>query len=722
MELRVFLDVLWKKRRTALIVFAAVFLTMLFFSVRVTPWYNARAKVWLKSSVGATDIGSDLGLNGTEAAADVSDVDRATQIALSTLLPSAAVVIDTLDLSRERYRYQAIKLIPFGRAALSVLGVDESDMRRPMKPRHLTQSSIFSKIFPRPYVGVAQHQETDLLEITARSPDYREAVAIANTIADVMRRKQLERVEHAYDSMMRRVDKSLGLARSNYTKALDEFLAFVTEERTLDFDTEQENVISRIADLKESIEENRLSSAASAAAIRSIEQELATVERFGRASEEMTQSDVVVSLKESLQSLQLSLAEARASYTSEHPDVIALERQVAVIKELLAGEEDFVKGAETLSVRPVVESMEDSLATYRTEVSEQEARAKVLPRLMESYQDAIPGLAANTQRYADLEEALRLARDTYSELLESRQRLELARGLAVSRLSLVEPAVFDEEDRRHHKYPRIGMNALIGTILGVVFGLGWTILSAYVGDTVMATGAGPILNNQPILAEVPCLSRKKLSAALPRAGAGQIPQALRLLRHRLMPLEGRKSLLVASAVRGEGKTFVASALAISAARSGHKVLLVDGNACRPRVHLEFGSGAEPGLADVLRGDAPAAEAVRPSGTDGLNLVTLGKATPVDFGTLQEKGDLRTLLQDWEREHDLVVIDTPAAADGCDAVVMGRIAGHALVVVEDAAAPRRRVLDLLAALDAEGARVAGVVFNKVSALPLLPGRQ
>ena len=76
--------------------------------------------------------------------------------------------------------------------------------------------------------------------------------------------------------------------------------------------------------------------------------------------------------------------------------------------------------------------------------------------------------------------------------------------------------------------------------------------------------------------------------------------------------EGMRSLVVTSAGPGEGKSVVASNLAIALAQAGQRVLLIDADMRRPRVHEIFGGDQEPGLSNVLAGNAKASEAIRKS--------------------------------------------------------------------------------------------------------------
>ena len=80
--------------------------------------------------------------------------------------------------------------------------------------------------------------------------------------------------------------------------------------------------------------------------------------------------------------------------------------------------------------------------------------------------------------------------------------------------------------------------------------------------------------------------------------------------------EGSRSIVVTSTGPGEGKSMVASNLAIGFAQAGQRVLLIDADMRRPRVHEMFGCEQEPGLSNLLVGNAKASESVRKTGVAG----------------------------------------------------------------------------------------------------------
>jgi len=121
-------------------------------------------------------------------------------------------------------------------------------------------------------------------------------------------------------------------------------------------------------------------------------------------------------------------------------------------------------------------------------------------------------------------------------------------------------------------------------------------------------------------------------------------------------LEDTRSVLVTSPVRGEGKTTMATQIALSLVRNGHRVLLMDCDMRRPALNDVFGLPAEPGVSECLRGDARVEDAVRETATDGLHVLPAGRWDRQVMAALA-KGASAGLLNELRAEYDFVVIDS-----------------------------------------------------------------
>ena len=134
--------------------------------------------------------------------------------------------------------------------------------------------------------------------------------------------------------------------------------------------------------------------------------------------------------------------------------------------------------------------------------------------------------------------------------------------------------------------------------------------------------------------------------------------------------EGVRTIVVTSAGPGEGKSMFASNLSVSLAQAGQRVLHVDADMRRPRVHEIFEFSQEPGLSNLLVGDCKPSEAVRKTGVPGLAVLPAGMIPPNPAELLGSKrfDEYFATL----REHfDWVIIDSPPVLAVADASVAGQ---------------------------------------------------
>ncbi len=180
----------------------------------------------------------------------------------------------------------------------------------------------------------------------------------------------------------------------------------------------------------------------------------------------------------------------------------------------------------------------------------------------------------------------------------------------------------------------------------------------------------------------------------------------------LLPAEGPppRSVLLTSAMPGEGKTTTALALAHAAAGRGLRVLLVDADL---RGSPNAGTGNQaPGLAEVLRGEARTEEAIRRNEKAGHWVLPAGATRGGEVARLLTSERLETVLEELEKSYDLVVIDAAPALVGADIWRLARHADQTLFLARWMHTPRPTVATALRQVLAAGGRVPGLVLTMV----------
>lgn len=207
------------------------------------------------------------------------------------------------------------------------------------------------------------------------------------------------------------------------------------------------------------------------------------------------------------------------------------------------------------------------------------------------------------------------------------------------------------------------------------------------------------MNQRDRLALMEVAEIKRIASAIEHASEDRMPQ----------------SLLVTSALRDEGKTLLTASLGATLAKTGrYRVLTLDLHWRRPALHQFFGRSLDDDSAAML--DAPLSGLVRPSGQDGLDLLT----APSDHAAISRPGDelfriLAHLIDQANAAYDLILIDSapvfPTNRLMIDPIILAGVAQAVVMVVLREATARQQVRKAQKTLEAAGANLLGVISNQ-----------
>jgi capsular exopolysaccharide synthesis family protein len=173
---------------------------------------------------------------------------------------------------------------------------------------------------------------------------------------------------------------------------------------------------------------------------------------------------------------------------------------------------------------------------------------------------------------------------------------------------------------------------------------------------------------------------------------------------------GLKVIQVTSPDMGDGKSTLVANLAVSMAQSGKRVILVDADFRRPRIHKLFGVSGERGLATVISGDGEVADVIQETSVPGLSVLPCGPH-PHNPAELLTQPRLKELLDYLRDQYDFVLLDTPPLLAVTDPCVVVPLADGALLTIrigKNARPHAKRAKEILTTL---GANVLGVVVNE-----------
>lgn len=284
--------------------------------------------------------------------------------------------------------------------------------------------------------------------------------------------------------------------------------------------------------------------------------------------------------------------------------------------------------------------------------------------------------------------------------------------------------------------PRRLTTVLAALFLSTLFGMGLALFLEYLDDTIRTVDEIESVLQLPALAAIPTIDsmpkRKLLLVgaheevedkansellifADPRSG---LSEAYRQLRTSiLLSTAGHapKSLLITSSLPSEGKTTTATNTAISLAQTGAKVLIVDADMRRPRLHSVFNIPNGEGLSTLLSSESTDADVTRVVKTDDgtkMHILTSGPIPP-NPAELIGSEQMATLLKRLQKHYTHVVIDSPPITSFTDGVLIASMVDGVILVVHSGKSSRQVVRRAKMLLQDVGSRILGVVLNNVN---------
>ncbi len=170
-----------------------------------------------------------------------------------------------------------------------------------------------------------------------------------------------------------------------------------------------------------------------------------------------------------------------------------------------------------------------------------------------------------------------------------------------------------------------------------------------------------------------------------------------------------RTMTITSAAPSEGKSTTAANLAMAFAEQGIRVLLIDCDLRRARIHGIFGLSREPGLTQLILGTATPESAIRSTRHERLFVLSAG-ALPPNPSELLGSSALQALVTQLTRDFEMVIIDSPPVLVAADAAILGRLADGVLLVVRAGQTDRGEAAEALRQLSIVGAHVVGAVLN------------
>jgi succinoglycan biosynthesis transport protein ExoP len=386
-----------------------------------------------------------------------------------------------------------------------------------------------------------------------------------------------------------------------------------------------------------------------------------------------------------LSEMESALRDTVAMFTDQYPGTIRLKNRIDLMR--------------TQTIPIYAEAL---IRQLQNREKESETRIGTASRELQ----AIP---VRAQTEARLRREADQAASLYGALENSRQQARLAEASAIPDVRIIDDA------EPPTKPIRGGDVTLI--LLGLLIGLGAGLATAILIDRLDPRFRYPDQVSKglglPILGTIPEIKRAKGQNAS-QDEAAQVVEAFRSIRmslaHSFDPT-GPIVLTISSPSPGDGKSLIASNLALSFAEAGYQTVLVDGDIRRGSLHHTFGVERRARQGGHLAGDASLAAILRPATHALLTLIPCGSRRHLG-PELLGSARMRELMTHLRSTYQVVIVDTPPLGAGIDPFVLSTATGHLAIVLRAGETDRQLAEAKLQILDRLPVRLLGAILNDV----------
>jgi succinoglycan biosynthesis transport protein ExoP len=568
--------------------------------------------------------------------------------------------------------------------------------------------------------------QSHLIEVAMESPDPEYSAAVANSIAEHFVDRNLESRWDSAQQINKWLARPLGEFKAKYEQSAKQLRDYA-RSTGLTFQNENETSVDgqKLAQLQE-----ELSRAAAERILKQSRYELARTSSPDNL-QEVADNQALREYQAKLTELRRQLAEMNATFTPAYFKVGSTQAQIAELETAVQRVRDNV------------------LSRLRGDFDAAVRREELVRQEFSAQSQVVNEQLSTSIHYSVLKKDMDTNRDIYESTLRKIKETGVSAAVHATNIQIVSQAraPLDQEQ------PKPLMNAVLGMIGGVFFSFVWCFVKDQNNRTLGTPGELESLLRVPELGLVPTADLgqgKDLELTIPILAPEQLPKnvrvtmtlsrtnslgfavqtsensamagSIRSVLASLMLTErsgiAPRVVLVSSPGRGEGKTTIATNLAILLAETYRNVLLVDGDLQNPQLHKIFGMPNSFGLGDVLQDELPvegyptpdAGRLACPTHVRGLAMMVAGEAT-THPSSPRYRQRLDALFSRLRREFDAIVIDAPPVLDSSpDARVLGCYCDGVVLVTRSGRTTGQEAASAASRLWQDQTPVLGSVLN------------
>ncbi len=536
---------------------------------------------------------------------------------------------------------------------------------------------------------ISQKRGLDIVSIKTESPSPQEAALISNCYAEAYADYSLK-FNRGHLTLNREfLEKQVQEKYNSLLQTEDKLTNFLRTENVVELNAQANSIINQLSGIEGSYNGALIDLQSTSKALTDIKTEL---DKFDPRSTDYYESKItdpyVSELQTQIAKLEITRDLAKTGneeYLKNNKSLIETNNKIAELKKSLDEKLNVLMDGAKSNTPEELRSLSNKYFETKVLNNQNKIKEGLLKGYLNKYQEKFNKLPAQSIEYANLERERMANEKVYLMLLEKYQEALINEESQPNNVKIIDYGKVPKAPSKPNRFLIITIGLLIGLGLGYGFALLRNILDVSVKSPEDLENIGISL-----IGWVPTFMRE------PKAGrhthteqelvlaynSDSVPaEAFRTLRTRLqfskLEPEPIKTILITSSIPREGKTIISSNLAASFALSS-RVLLLDCDFRKPRMHNIFNMKRYPGLCDYLFGTVPIEEAVRETSFPNLHIMTCG-TIPTNPAELIASKHMQTFLNMMKPKYDYILIDSPPLATVTDAELLSSYVDGTVVV-------------------------------------------
>lgn len=695
-HLRDYLLILVKRRQIAASVFAIIVATMVAYLYSVTPIYQGSAKLMVNNERSST---LTFGEGGTAIIQQKNMDDYyISQAAIIKSRMFADRVVRKLQLDKHSY-FKELKGRPkIGfKATISSYFADKADKSGERKTEKSSSQELDPFITDQLLQNISLETDphSSVMQIRFTATNAAVAAEIANGIALEFIANDLDmKLKPARDAA-EWLSSRLVESRAKVGESESTLQRYREGKGIVSFESKENVINQKLTELTSQYLQAENKRQEAELKYRQIQSVIDKPELLTTVSDVMNNA-VVTALRTDELSLRRQISELSEKYGDKHPQITKTKSQLEMVKNNI-----------NLEARKM-------LGAAKSDFDLALSRQKSISRVLEEQKREVLDLSRKAIDFNVIAGESGSNRQFYDLLLKKLQEASLTAGMSVTNIHIIDHAAVNNNPIK----PNSGKILKMALMLGLFGGIFVVMFVEYMDDTIKTAEEIDRAVKLPLLDIVPLtdISSESGSHFVLNDPKSNAAEAFRTIRTGIMlsalnsdPL---KVLLVTSATPNEGKSTVATNLAVAMSQMGERVLLIDVDMRRHNLHEFFDVDNSIGISDLLMDSSQLSVAVKKiEKIPNLYVLTGGSLAP-NPSELLGTDLFRSLIAAMRDKYDRVILDSPPLMAFSDSLVLSRLSDGVILVLWGAKTPRSTFIKAADSLKGVGARIIGVVMNKI----------